>query len=181
MYEITGKNPNFKDLNDIKDIDQFVHDSLIQQYQQKESWLGSEHMREIERQLLLYIVDNKWKDHLYSLDQLKEGIGLRGYAQTDPLLEYQREGFQMFDLMLASIKEEVIGFLFKIQITPMTVKPSNSKDAQEDSENQGSPKTPSKTSSEVPGKERKNLKIGRNDLCPCGSGKKFKKCCGGKA
>lgn len=191
MLEITGKNPHYKDLSDIKDIDQFVLDQLSQQYRQKESWIGSENMRQIERQLLLYIVDNKWKDHLYSLDQLKEGIGLRGYAQIDPLLEYQREGFQMFDLMLASIKEEVIGFLFKIQLTPMSVKASSDKQQNTDnpsdsSENenksrQSNTKLSSSKKAETPEKERKTHKIGRNDLCPCGSGKKYKKCCGEKA
>jgi preprotein translocase subunit SecA len=169
IWEITGKNPGFKDLNDVKDLDQYVLEYLKELYLQKEQWVGSEQMRDIERQLMLYIVDNKWKDHLYSLDQLKEGIGLRGYAQTDPLLEYQREGFQMFDLMLASIKEEVITYLFKIQITPII---SKSADEKKDLN--------SKDTEKALSGDRKSHKIGRNDLCPCGSGKKFKKCCGDK-
>ncbi len=188
IMEMTGKNPHFKDLNEVKDLDQFILDYLKDMYSQKEQWIGSDHMREIERQILLYIVDKKWKDHLYSLDQLKEGIGLRGYAQTDPLLEYQREGFQMFDAMLASIKEEVISLLYKIQITPMVQRSSQEKSSQDAPNNNGSPETSSRDNSitdhetdKVLSRERKSHKIGRNDPCPCGSGLKFKKCCGKQA
>ncbi len=189
IWEITGQNPNFKDLNDVKDLDQFVKDYLFEQYANKEKWIGSDYMRDIERQVLLYIVDNKWKDHLYSLDQLKEGIGLRGYAQTDPLLEYQREGFQMFDAMLDSIKEEVMGILFKVQVSPVVTRVKR-QDASDDAPrgelvNQKPQKTKGSINISEPSdalsKDRKSHKIGRNDPCICGSGKKYKKCCGANA
>src|SRR6266516_3294836 len=85
-------------------------------YERREEELGSEAMRQLERQVLLAVIDRKWREHLYEMDYLQEGVGLRAYAQRDPLVEYQREGFDMFAQMLEGIKEEAVGFLFNLKV-----------------------------------------------------------------
>ncbi len=141
-------------------------------YNRRETSIGKEISREIERHIVLQTVDTRWKEHLLSMDHLKEGIGLRGYAQQDPLRIYKKEGFDMFHGLMERIKEEIIEILFKIQIsTPSQVSEMKKKE-QENltfSHSDGSSiKQPVKRSS---------VKIKRNDPCPCGSGKKYKKCC----
>jgi preprotein translocase subunit SecA len=84
-------------------------------YEQREEELGAEQLRELERMVLLQVIDRKWREHLYEMDYLKDGVGLRAYAQRDPLIEYQREGFDMFNQMLEGVKEEAVGFLFHFQ------------------------------------------------------------------
>jgi len=152
---------------------QFLTDSASSVYQEKESLLGEEEMRRIERFVMLQTVDNLWKDHLLSMDHLKEGIGLRGYAQQNPLIVYKREGFALFQNMIARVKEEVVSILFRIQImTPEKLEEMNKPDDQQlvfSHGDGGAKKKPSK---------RETDKIGRNAPCPCGSGKKYKKCCG---
>ena len=85
-------------------------------YERREEELGAETLRELERRVLLEVIDRKWREHLYEMDYLKEGVGLRAYAQRDPLVEYQREGFDMFNQMLEGIKEEAVGFLFNLEV-----------------------------------------------------------------
>ncbi len=183
IYEITGLNIRFKDQNEVgfKELDKIIFEKLKSAYEEKENSIGSENMREIERHILLYIVDSKWKDHLYNMDHLKEGIGLRGYGQQDPLVQYQIEGFQMFEDMLASVKEETISLLFKVRIQKDESTSMNTeKKVASNTKSSGSkPKLEINrpaTSANVNNNVKK--KIGRNDPCPCGSGKKFKKCCG---
>jgi len=118
--------------------------------------------------IMLSAVDRAWKDHLYSMDHLREGIGMRGYAQLDPIVEYKREGYEMFSDMIGRIKEEVLQYLFRFQI-----KSADGRTRAFTPQKQGTVPEPQ---GEVP--SRKQLKVGRNDPCPCGSGKKFKKCCG---
>jgi preprotein translocase subunit SecA len=96
----------------VERIKQDAHDA----YARREEELGSEAMRELERQVLLAVIDRKWREHLYEMDYLQEGVGLRAYAQRDPLVEYQREGFDMFNQMLDGIKEEAVGFLFNLEV-----------------------------------------------------------------
>jgi len=178
IYEITAVMPNFKELGNIKNVQQFIDDYLIGLYEKKEKLIGSDNMRNIEQQILIYIVDNKWKDHLYNMDHLKEGIGLRGYGQHDPLMVYQKEGFQMFEDMLGSIKEEVVQLLFKIQVNPILqaqATPLKDPDTREDKNANPSHKS---TKKELTPERNVKMKVGRNDPCPCGSGKKYKKCCG---
>jgi preprotein translocase subunit SecA len=124
--------------------------------------------------VMLQTVDNLWKDHLLSMDHLKEGIGLRGYAQQNPLLVYKKEGFEMFQETIDRIKMETLGILFRIQLAEP-----------EHIENLQKPKEQNLTFSgggDAPAAKkpvkRESEKIGRNDPCPCGSGKKYKKCCG---
>jgi len=141
-------------------------------YNQREATIGEDITREIERHLILQTVDTRWKEHLLSMDHLKEGIGLRGYAQQDPLRIYRKEGFDMFQDLMERVKEEVVEILFKIQISTESQVSEMKKNEQESltfSHSDGSSvKDPVKRSSK---------KIKRNDPCPCGSGKKYKKCC----
>jgi preprotein translocase subunit SecA len=152
---------------------QIVYDDTIKVYDDKERRIGKEDLRQLERVVMLQTVDNLWKDHLLSMDHLKEGIGLRGYAQQNPLLIYQKEGFEMFQSMVERIKEETIGILFKIRIAEPSVIDDLTKPEEQDFTlshgDEGDKKKPVK---------RKEEKVGRNSPCPCGSGKKYKKCCG---
>ncbi len=142
-------------------------------YHEKEAAIGEKHFRNIERILTLQIIDNLWKDHLLSMDHLREGIGLRGYAQQDPIRAYKKEAFDMFQEMVFRIKEETLRVLFRIQIAEPEAVPSLERPRQQPlSFSHGQPpgrKKPVKRTEE---------KVGRNDPCPCGSGKKYKKCCG---
>jgi len=142
-------------------------------YEQREESVGSEDFRRLERVVMLQTVDNLWKDHLLSMDHLKEGIGLRGYAQQNPLIVYKKEGYEMFNDMISRVKEETLGILYRIQIEePKKIedfrKPKEQKLAFSGAGEPQKPKT----------QQRKSKKVGRNAPCPCGSGKKYKKCCG---
>ncbi len=132
--------------------------------------LNPQLMRELERMILLRNVDQKWMNHIDDMEALKQGIGLRGLAQRDPVVEYRMEGFEMFDAMIASIREDTIKMLLTVQIkTGEEVK----------REQVAKPTTASSDGSEKAQPVRaQSKKIGRNDPCPCGSGKKYKKCCG---
>jgi preprotein translocase subunit SecA len=136
---------------------------------------GPDTLRQLERMVMLQTVDNLWKDHLLSMDHLKEGIGLRGYAQQNPLLVYKKEGFEMFQETIERIKEETLGILFRIQLAEpeshieICKKNRTETDLFRQRRRPGHQKT-----GEAPNRK----KVGRNDPCPCGSGKKYKKCCG---
>jgi preprotein translocase subunit SecA len=130
--------------------------------------------RELERILLLQIIDHNWKNHLYELDHLKKGIFLRAYGQKDPLIEYQKESYSLFERMLNRIRDNFVEYLFKIQIPPtpprIIRKEDNQSDKKKEQQKKETQNSPKPTISSV--------KVGRNDPCPCGSGKKYKKCCG---
>ncbi len=140
-------------------------------YEKKESEIGSDMLRYIERIMLLQVVDNQWKDHLLAMDHLKEGIGLRGYGQRDPLVEYKKEAFEVFSDMTGRITTEVISRLFKIQIQKQENLRREPVQQARLSYNRGEGLSQVQT-------VKRGKKIGRNDPCPCGSGKKYKKCCG---
>ena len=140
-------------------------------YEKKESEIGSDIMRYLEKVILLQIIDTQWKDHLLAMDHLKEGIGLRGYGQRDPLVEYKKEAFDMFADMISRISTEVLKRLFKIQVQKReTIKKEPVRPARLNY-NRGEGLSTVQT-------VRRSKKVGRNEPCPCGSGKKFKKCCG---
>jgi len=153
---------------------QMITDEAIGAYGRREEAIGTQNLRQLERFIILQTVDSLWKDHLLSMDHLKEGIGLRGYAQQNPLLVYKKEGFELFQDMIRRVNEETIHILFRIQISqpeaieqihrpkpqPMFFSGTDGADT---------------NSKQV---KRATKKVGRNDPCPCGSGKKYKKCCG---
>jgi len=142
-------------------------------YMEKEEKFESEQMREIERVILLRVVDTKWMDHIDNMDHLKQGIGLRAYKQQDPVQAYQFEGSQMFDEMIYNIKVETIKYLFHVQIqrAPERERVAKETTTNYDGGNGSTKKEPI----------RRENKVGRNDPCPCGSGKKYKNCCGREA
>jgi preprotein translocase subunit SecA len=162
-------------------VQEMNHDALadmiaaeaVRVYEGREALVGAENFRQLERIVMLQTVDNLWKDHLLSMDHLKEGIGLRGYAQQNPLLVYKKEGFEMFQNLMGRVEEETLGILFRVQIG----QPEKLETLQKPREQKllfsggGEPQRP------APAK-RSLDKVGRNSPCPCGSGKKYKKCCG---
>ena len=159
-------------------------------YNERESKFGSDNLRELERMIMLQVVDVSWKDHLYSMDHLREGIGLRGYAERDPLVEYKKEGYGYFMNMIEHIKEETLQYLFRFQIrptpggssgtTPMVTsgRPDSAGGAVRSRDVPIFTGASRGTVPDSAGPPHKQLKVGRNDPCPCGSGKKFKHCCG---
>lgn len=164
-------------------------------YEEKERELGPEMMRHLERMVLLQVVDSRWKDHLYAMDSLREGIGLRAYGQRDPLIEYQHEGYNMFMSMIDRIKEETLEYLFKIKAVKEdkpepTVFDFSKQQLLHEEKTQFSGVSAEGGTEEAAGYagqlpeqhitpfKREEPKVGRNDPCPCGSGKKYKKCCG---
>ena len=152
---------------------QLIADVCLREYEEKEAAVGTEEFRHLERIVMLQTVDNLWKDHLLSMDHLKEGIGLRGYAQQDPLIIYKKEGFELFQDMISRVKEETIGILFRIQIS----EPKRIDDLRRPKEQKMIFSGGEEPSRKNPVKRTQD-KVGRNAPCPCGSGKKFKKCCG---
>jgi preprotein translocase subunit SecA len=146
-------------------------------YEEKEKTFGSEVMRWLERRIILDIVDSQWKDHLLSLDHLKEGIGLRGYGQKDPLVEFKKEAFTLFEDMMERIDSETVRYLFLVQ----PARPEDEQRAIERRQRRAEQQMQflaGQAQAEPPKPVRTGAKIGRNDPCPCGSGKKYKKCCG---
>ena len=151
-----------------------TYERLLALYTEKEEFIGSERMREVERVILLQSVDNHWIDHIDAMDQLRQGIGLRAIGQIDPVIAYKMEGFDMFDEMNKLIREDTVSYLFNIQIeVPVERKAVVDVDSLESPDMDGVDRKPSKSTP-----EHVEEKIGRNDLCPCGSGKKYKNCCG---
>ena len=156
-------------------------------YLAKEERFGDELMRAVERDLLLRVVDHAWKEHLLALDHLKEGIGLRGYGQRDPLQEYKKESFEMFQSMKERIEDTVIRNLYRVepanpdQLAEQRRARERKAEAVGRMTRSGPAKvTPNRTAPPAT-VQRKGDKVGRNDPCPCGSGKKYKKCCGAAA
>ncbi|MCX5706789.1 MAG: preprotein translocase subunit SecA [Candidatus Omnitrophica bacterium] len=172
------------------DINRELPAAVFALYESKEKALGGDLLRHLERMVFLQIVDSKWKDHLYAMDTLREGIGLRAYGQRDPLVEYKREAFDMFAQMISAIEDEAVEAIFKLEAAkPERFKGVFSSVAQEFSHpavrGLERPDTQIPEASDTPTSETVNKtvrlsqpKVGRNDPCPCGSGKKYKKCCG---
>lgn len=147
------------------EIKQLVMEQFVSCYEQKEADFGSEQMAELEKGVMLKVIDSKWIEHLQMMDTLREGIGWRAYAQVDPLVAYKKESFQLFQELMENIQEDLIYYLFRIEIVREMPKAQTRELHYSGEEEQV--KQPVHSN-----------KIGRNDPCPCGSGKKYKKCCG---
>lgn len=145
-----------------------IEEKALAAYEAKESFLGSDVMREVERVVMLRSVDEYWMDHIDAMNELKQGISLRAYAQTNPVIEYKREGFDMFEAMINAIQEETVRRVFLARVDPSNIK--RERVAKITSESGGGDDSVKQTP------VRKTQKIGRNDPCPCGSGLKWKKC-----
>ncbi len=149
------------------EVVEFIQDLALHAYELREQEVGHEHLRRLERIVLLKVVDGKWMDHIDAMDQLRQGIGLRAYGQRDPLIEYKNEAFDMFHSMIAEIQEDVVRYLYRIKVVQEEPKPQV-RNVVENRGDQAAAKKPVTVGE----------KIGRNDDCPCNSGKKYKKCCG---
>ena len=150
---------------------ELVVESVRERHGEKEHTLGPEMMRHHERTLMLYIIDTAWKDHLFAMDHLKEGIGLRGYGQRDPLTEYKKESFAMFGQMKERIEDEMVTNLWRMDPVVREQQEEMRRTRQRDLVYSAPPK-------EAPQPVQRAARVGRNDPCPCGSGKKYKKCHG---
>jgi preprotein translocase subunit SecA len=150
-----------------------------EKYDQKETIIGSAAMRYHERMLMLQIVDSHWKDHLLAMDHLKEGIGLRGYGQRDPLVEYKKESYELFEGLMSRIEEDTLRFLFLLQPVEEQKQAEQIERKRKRAEFIMSQQQSGNGGGAAPQTvKRDGAKVGRNDPCPCGSGKKFKKCHG---
>ncbi len=150
-------------------------------YEEKEARIGPEFMRFHERMIMLQVLDAQWKDHLYALDHLKEGIGLRGYGQRDPLIEYKKESFTMFEDLNARREEESVRYLYRfepISQEELDARERAAEEARRRAQRQQNLVYSGGDGSAAPAAKRPAAKVGRNDPCPCGSGKKYKKCHG---
>src|SRR5579885_388324 len=206
---------------DRRQIEEEINQQLLNKYAEKEAMIGPELMRETERMIMLNVIDNQWKDHLLSMDHLKEGIGLRGYGQKDPLVEYKKESFILFQDMMDRIEDETIRWLFFMQrVENPELEVPHPEVWSDEEEDEGGPPEPVTVAAHpaiseaqrqaaqnsildltrnIQRKKEKEMaalqflggeaspakapviakqKAGRNDPCPCGSGKKYKKCCG---
>ncbi len=161
-----------------EDLKKRIVEAIRKAYDAQVELFGQDEMSRIERFIVLQTLDNLWKDHLLSMDHLREGIGLRGYGQKDPLQEYKREGFEMFMAMIQRLKEETVSLLLRIRpLREMEIERLEEKRRRQQEKinySHGGEENKPKTV------RRKGKKVGRNDPCPCGSGKKYKKCCGRK-
>jgi preprotein translocase subunit SecA len=153
-----------------------ITEDIFKAYETREENLGSEVLRELERKILLSVLDRKWREHLYEMDYLQEGIGLRAMAQRDPLVEYQKEGYDLFSAMIEAMKEEVVGFLFNVEVKVEDSKVEAKGVAESKRQENLSYSAPSETGTTE--KAAANSGISRNAPCPCGSGKKYKRCHG---
>jgi preprotein translocase subunit SecA len=143
-------------------VDHAVEEAL-DAYSKREEDLGGEVLRQVERSVMLSVIDNKWREHLSEMDYLRAGIGLRAMGQRDPLSEYQREAYDMFTELVESVKRDSVRYLFRVELAKPKTEP------------QRVAPNPTGNGSKKPAVSDK---IGRNDLCPCGSGKKYKRCHG---
>ncbi len=159
-----GEIRQIKDRTEIKDS---IVQTIKKVYDAREAEIGADAMREIERLVMLRVIDHAWIEQLHNMDSLREGIGLRGVGGRDPLVEYKIEGYTMFQDMMRTSRQEILGMIFKVQLAD-----ENASQARPSNVKYGSP-----TQSPEQPAERKTIKVGRNDPCPCGSGKKYKKCC----
>ena len=151
-----------------------LRQAMLETYRKKEAELTPELLRYLEKMVLLQIIDHHWKDHLLGMDQLRDGIGLRGYGQKDPLIEYKREGYDMFSGMMDRIKVDTVDRMFHVQAVRQEAAQPTLRAPQRGrlSLNRGEDAAPARPA------QRQVDKVGHNEPCPCGSGKKYKKCHG---
>jgi preprotein translocase subunit SecA len=164
-------------------VKELIIDAVNRHYEQKEAAIGPEMMRLHEKYILLQVIDQQWKDHLLNIDHLKEGIGLRGYGQRDPLVEYKKESFELFTEMMERIQDRVVKYLWKTEVVMQ--REGEEQEVQRVQRALPPPKPKQQPmyfsggdASQPQTVKRKEAKVGRNDPCPCGSGKKYKKCHG---
>ena len=163
-----------------EDLKERLLKTIKETYGSRERQMGDEKIRWLEKRIMLHVIDTIWKDHLLSMDHLKEGIGLRGYAQKNPLNEYKREGYEMFVGMIERIKQGIMEYLFRVQVATEEEQEIGfmPRRQQKMLEHHGGPPESRGGGGVQTTVKRNTEKVGRNQPCPCGSGKKYKKCCG---
>lgn len=197
VYPVGVSDIDFVNTN-LDDIEEEISNRVQAAYDKREETLGAENIRNLEKIITLQVIDRQWKDHLYVMDELRDGIGLRAYGQRNPLIEYQQEGHGLFSRMIERVKEEVTGAIFKVvpirvgeeqrfgvfSSLPMAFSHSEKGQFEALPKKEAAPANvnipPQARPEEAQGRAiiRTGKKVGRNELCPCGSGKKYKKCCG---
>ena len=176
---------------DADSLKEGIYQDFEELYQEKEAEIGTDRLREVERMILIRVVDNKWMDHIDAMDQLKSGIGLRGLGGQDPAAAYAEEGFDMFELMVNSIKEDFVKFCYNVTVQTTTERKNVLGSGEGRKDEFTDEPVPTGSGQDVPAQaavpqrqhkqetvRREAPKVGRNDPCPCGSGKKYKHCCG---
>jgi preprotein translocase subunit SecA len=185
QFDVRIAPARYEDVVSRAGLQELVGEAVKARYAERERELGSELMRALERHEMLIVIDTQWKDHLLSIDHLKEGIGLRGYGQRDPLTEYKKEAFDLFQDMVDRVKGAVVERLFKVQVVrdapmelpAMTAWARTQEGRGEMPGEHATGATPAPTTTVRPApRTATGDKIGRNDPCFCGSGKKYKKC-----
>ena len=163
-----------------EEVKGLLEDKVIEAYRLKEQEVGAEQLRDLERMITLYILDSLWKDQLLAMDHLREGIGLRGYGQRDPLNEYKKESFDLFIEMIDRLKLQVLETLFRLQVREesSTSRPLTRRERRAYKEHRGEMAAAGGSGEGLQPYRRDRKKVGRNEPCPCGSGRKFKHCCG---
>jgi preprotein translocase subunit SecA len=182
VYPVKATEAELRELGDVVAIqDQLVEDA-VEAYETKETTVGEEVMRELERVVLLNITDTKWREHLYEMDYLQEGIHLRAYGQRDPLTEYRREAFSMFEELVASIRRDFVKYIYRVELVrqdqqqPRAPQRTQENKAEVESGSTGGAGAPPVNTGASA--QAVSDKVPRNAPCPCGSGKKYKKCHG---
>jgi preprotein translocase subunit SecA len=152
------------------ELAEHLEKTALEHYSAREAEIGTDILRDLEKIVMLRVVDDKWMDHLDAMDMLREGIGLRAYGQKDPLVEYKVEAYDMFQAMTEAIQDDIVRYMYRVNVIAQPKVSDHLKHAQEVYAGDGEPskKTP----------VQKKEDVGRNQLCPCGSGKKYKQCCG---
>jgi preprotein translocase subunit SecA len=172
IYPTPMTTADLEEVSGSAELEERSVEEALEIYEERERTLGSETMRELERLVLLNITDTKWREHLYEMDYLQEGIHLRAYAQKDPLTEYRREAFTMFEELTESIRQDFVRYVYRVELVrqdePARPRPQRVIENRGDGEPSNTGAAPRAVSDKVP----------RNAPCPCGSGKKFKKCHG---
>ena len=177
-----------------EDLVQMLQDDIVSAYQEREQFAGAEKIRELERLITLRVVNMRWIDHLAAMEDLEEGIGLRGYSGVDPLVIYRKESYDYWQRLLATVREDIVRYLFRVVIEPQETEaqrraalglgatPQGQPVEAEDEDGVSTPPPakprPAATRGPVRHAANPGRKVGRNDPCPCGSGRKYKKCCG---
>ena len=175
VFAISVNTENAADIQDKKEFVKNLREAIFKAYDMKQQSLPEDDFRELERVILLQVVDSKWMDHIDAMDQLRKGIGLRSIGQENPVLAYQKEGFDMFDSMNESIREETVRYLMNFQVReerPQQVQRKQVVNIDNTRE------TIESAMEQKPQQAVRENKPGRNDPCPCGSGKKYKNCHG---
>jgi preprotein translocase subunit SecA len=179
IYPLQTGREDIAELKELAEIQGRFVDEALEAYEAKEEAVTAPVMRELERVVLLNITDTKWREHLYEMDYLQEGIHLRAYAQRDPLTEYRREAFEMFEDLIASIRQDFVRYIYRVEF----VRPEQQQARpQRVADNRGQVESGGGQAAQAanPNQARSD-KVPRNAPCPCGSGKKYKKCHGAAA